>query len=129
MGVQMARPDATVIAAVGDGAYLFANPAACHQAMAMHGLPVLTVVCTNEHWGAVQGSTLRMYPVGHTATGGELTPLARLGPVPDFAAYAEASGGLGLRVDRRAQLGPALEQAMCTVRDDRRPALVDVRSV
>jgi acetolactate synthase-1/2/3 large subunit len=118
-----------VIAAVGDGAYLFANPAACHHAMAMHDLPVLTIVCTNGHWGAVQGSTLRMYPGGHTATDPGLSPLARLGPVPDFAAYAEASGGLGLRVDGRAQLGPALEQALRTVRHERRPALVDVRCV
>jgi acetolactate synthase-1/2/3 large subunit len=129
LGLQMARPEATVIAAVGDGAYLFANPAACHHAMAMHDLPVLTVVCTNAHWGAVQGSTLRMYPVGHTATGAGLSPLAQLGPVPDFAAYAEASGGLGLRVAGRAQLVPALEQALHAVRHERRPALVDVRCV
>ena len=129
LGLQMARPEATVIAAVGDGAYLFANPAACHHAMAMHDLPVLTIVCTNAHWGAVQGSTLRMYPVGHTATGARLSPLAQLGPVPDFAAYAEASGGLGLRVEQRSQLVPALEQAMQTVRHERRPALVDVQCV
>ncbi|GAA0922695.1 thiamine pyrophosphate-requiring protein [Pseudonocardia zijingensis] len=129
LGLQMARPEATVIAAVGDGAYLFANPAACHHAMAMHDLPVLTVVCTNGHWGAVQGSTLRMYPDGHTAGGGALSPLAQLGPVPDFAAYAEASGGLGLRVEQRAQLVPALRQALRSVEHDRRPALVDVRCV
>jgi acetolactate synthase-1/2/3 large subunit len=95
----------------------------------MHDLPVLTIVCTNAHWGAVQGSTLRMYPAGHTATGAGLSPLAQLGPVPDFAAYAEASGGLGLRVTQRAQLVPALQQALRSVRHERRPALVDVRCV
>jgi acetolactate synthase I/II/III large subunit len=127
IGLQLARPEATVIATVGDGAYLFANPAACHHAMAMHGLPVLTIVCTNAHWAAVQGAALRMYPAGHTAADAGLTPLAQLGPVPDFAAYAEASGGLGLRVDQRAQLVPALQQALRTVQEERRHALVDVR--
>jgi acetolactate synthase-1/2/3 large subunit len=127
MGVQLARPDATVVAAVGDGAYLFANPAACHHAMATYGLPVLTVVCSNEHWGAVQGAALRMYPDGYTAATDDLSPLARLDPIPDFTAYARASGGHGERVDDRAELAPALERAFAVVREQRRPALLDVR--
>jgi acetolactate synthase I/II/III large subunit len=127
MGLQMARPDATVIATVGDGAYMFANPAACHQAMAMHDLPVLTIVCTNSYWGAVQGSALRMYPEGHAAGVGDLSPLARLDPSPRYAAYAEASGGVGIQVDQRSELIPALERALRTVREDRRHVLVDVR--
>jgi len=127
MGLQLARPHATVVATVGDGAYLFANPAACHQGMAMHDLPVLTIVCTNEHWGAVQGATLRMYPDGHTAESGDLSPLSRLDPVPDLAAYARASGGHGEQVRDRADLAPALARALDVVRDGRRQALVDVR--
>jgi acetolactate synthase-1/2/3 large subunit len=126
MGVQLARRDATVIAAVGDGAYLFANPAACHQAMAMHGLPVLTIVCRNERWGAVQGSALAMYPDGNAAAAPDLSPLARLDPVPDLALYAIASGGAGLRVRTRAELVPALREGLRVVREERRPALVDV---
>ena len=129
MGLQMARPEATVIATVGDGAYLFANPAACHQAMAMHDLPVLTIVCTNAHWGAVQGSALRMYPDGHAAGVPDLSPLARLDPSPRYAAYAEASGGMGIEVSARADLMPALEKALRTVQEDRRHALVDVHCV
>ena len=34
---------APTVALVGDGAYLFANPAACHHAAARHDLPVLTI--------------------------------------------------------------------------------------
>jgi acetolactate synthase-1/2/3 large subunit len=126
MGLQLARPGATVIAALGDGAYLFANPAACHQAMAMHDLPVLTVVCRNGRWGAVQGSAVAMYPDGHAATAPDLSPLARLDPVPDLALYAVASGGAGLRVRTRAELEPALREALRVVREERRHALVDV---
>jgi acetolactate synthase-1/2/3 large subunit len=126
MGVQLARPAATVIATLGDGAYMFANPAACHQAMAMHHLPVLTVVCANAHWGAVQASAMRMYPDGHAAAAADLSPLARLDPAPRFAAYAEASGGLGVRVTERAELVPALRRALRAVQDERRHALIDV---
>jgi acetolactate synthase-1/2/3 large subunit len=127
LGIQLARRDATVVAALGDGAYLFANPAACHHAMAVHDLPVLTVVCSNEHWGAVQGAALRMYPDGNTAATDDLSPLARLDPVPDFTAYARASGGHGERVEERADLLPALQRAFAVVREQRRPALLDVR--
>jgi acetolactate synthase I/II/III large subunit len=127
LGVQMVRPDDVVIAAVGDGAYIFANPAACHHAMAMHNLPVLTIVCTNAKWGAVEGSARAMYPEGYASSAGELTPLARLQPVPDFEKYAEASGGYGEGVSTRAELIPALERALKVVREERRPALVNVQ--
>jgi acetolactate synthase I/II/III large subunit len=126
LGVQMARPDAVVIAAVGDGAYLFANPAACHQAMAMHDLPVLTIVATNRKWGAVESSAQAMYPEGYASSADELSPLARLEPVPAFEKYAEASGGYGERVTDPAELVPALERALRVVRDERRPALLNV---
>lgn len=126
MGVQLARPDATVVATLGDGAYLFANPAACHQAMAAHDLPVLTIVCSNGKWGAVESSALAVYPTGHAARAEALTPLARLAPTPDFAAYARASGGHGERVTAAAELVPALQRALRAVREERRHALVDV---
>jgi len=126
IGVKLARPDATVISTLGDGAYLFANPAACHQAMAMHGLPVLTIVCSNNHWGAVQASALKVHPDGHAAASADLSPLARLDPVPAFETYAEASGGFGVRVRSRAELVPALEKALRVVREEGRQALVNV---
>lgn len=126
LGLKLARPDRTVVATVGDGSYLFANPAACHHAMAMHDLPVLTIVCNNAKWNAVESSALGVYPSGHTATAGELTPFARLAPAPAFAAYAEASGGRGEQVTEREELVPALQRALHAVRTERRAALIDV---
>jgi pyruvate oxidase len=41
---------------------------------------------------------------------------------PNFAAYAESSGGLGIRVERLAELSDALERAIAHTG----PALVDV---
>jgi acetolactate synthase I/II/III large subunit len=126
LGVQMARPDAVVIAAVGDGAYLFANPASCHHAMAMHHLPVLTIVATNNKWGAVESSAQAMYPEGYASSAEELSPLAQLGPVPAFEAYAEASGGYGERVTTPSELIPALRRALHAVTVERRAALLNV---
>lgn len=128
MGLQLASPDRTVIATVGDGAYLFANPAACHQAMAANDLAVLTVISTNEKWNAVEAAALGMYPEGHSAMAGELSPLARLAPAPRYEMYAVASGGHGERVTEREELVPALERALRVVREEHRHAVVNVMS-
>ena len=111
LGVQMASPGRTVFATVGDGAYLFANPPACHQVMATNGLPVVTVVCNNGRWGAVEGSTRLMYPEGYTVEAGS-TPLAALDRSHAFELYATATGGHGERVSERDELVPALERAV-----------------
>ena len=78
--------------------------------MAMHDLPVLTIVCANRKWTAVQGSALGMYPAGSAAAAGQLSPLAELGPAVAFEQYATASGGYGEAVTDRADLVPALQQ-------------------
>jgi acetolactate synthase-1/2/3 large subunit len=126
IGLKLARPERTVISAVGDGAYLFANPAACHHAMGMHDIPVLTVICANRKWTAVQGSALGMYPAGHAAGAGQLSPLAELGPAVAFEQYAAASGGYGEAVADRRDLVPALGRALHAVQAEHRQAVVNV---
>jgi acetolactate synthase I/II/III large subunit len=126
IGLKLARPERTVISAVGDGAYLFANPAACHHAMAMHDLPVLTIVCANRKWTAVQGSALGVYPAGHAAGAGQLSPLAELGPPVAYEQYAAASGGYGEAVTERADLVPALRRALHAVQAEHRQAVLNV---
>jgi acetolactate synthase-1/2/3 large subunit len=125
LGAQQAAPKRVVIACVGDGAYMFANPAACHQAAAAQGLPVLTIVCNNERWEAVAGATQRMYPRGAAVTAEEF-PLSALNPSPRYEQYAEASGGYGECVRERAQLPAALARALHVVRSERRQALLNV---
>jgi acetolactate synthase-1/2/3 large subunit len=125
LGIRQARPDATVIATLGDGAYIFANPAACHQAAAAHGLPVLTIVCNNGKWGAVELATKGMYGQGHAARAPQV-PLAPLAPSPAFEMYAEASGGYGERVTSREYLPQAVSRALKVVREERRQALLNV---
>lgn len=131
LGAQQAAPDKVVIAVVGDGAYLFANPAVCHHAAAMHELPVLTVVFNNARWEAVHRSALSMYPDKHAAAyaGQHRTgPLSSLEPAPDLTKFAEACGGWAQCVTTRDQLVPALRRALHVVRNEKRQALLDVRA-
>jgi acetolactate synthase-1/2/3 large subunit len=126
LGVKLAAPDRNVIAVMGDGAYIFANPAACHHAMAMHDLPVLTIIFNNARWQAVQDAARGMYGKG-TALGKRAhAPLSSLEPIPDFEPYAEASGGIGMRVSQRDQLESTVRHALHVVRTERKAVLINV---
>jgi len=125
MGMALAQPGRTVIATLGDGAYIFCNPAACHQAAAAQGLPVLTIVCNNGKWGAVEQATLGMYRAGASGSRSPV-PLSPLSPSPAFEKYCEASGGYGEKVTDRVHLPAALARAFKVVRDERRQALLNV---
>ena len=128
LGAKQARPASTVFAVVGDGAYLFANPSACHQASAMHQLPIVTVVFNNGGWDAVQKSTFAMYQDTHAAAHAQahgFAPLSSLDPLPAFELYAQASGGHGERVSAREELIPALRRAIEATRRGQQ-ALINV---
>jgi acetolactate synthase-1/2/3 large subunit len=126
IGAALAAPDRTVVATMGDGSYLFCNPGACHQASAMHDAPILTIICNNARWGAVQSSTIGVYPQGHAASGPKPAPLSDLNPVPDFEKYAEASGGHAERVTNPMELVAAIQRGLEVVRVQRRQALINI---
>jgi len=125
LGIKLARPDRTVVATVGDGSYLFANPPACHQAAEALDLPILTVVMNNGVWNAVDKTTRLVYPDGSAARANEM-PLTSLRPAPDYAMIARASHGHGERVERPEDLPDAIARALEVVREERRQALLDV---
>ena len=68
---------------LGDGAYMFANPTACHYIGQNQNLPVLTVIYNNALYGAVRRATLDMYRMASTAAEGDGRLLAEL-PAPAF---------------------------------------------
>ena len=113
------------VALMGDGAYLFANPAACHHAAARNDLPVLTIIANNAAWGAVERATQGVYPDGEAITGGDRR-FSDLGPNPAFETYCIASGGYGERVTERAELAPAILRALHAVQHEGRQALLNV---
>lgn len=125
LGAKLAAPGREVIAVLGDGAYLFANPVALHHASAMHGLPVLFVVMNNAMWGAVDRFTAAMYPKGHSSRQNEKV-FTRLDNLPAFEKVCEAAGGYGERVEDAAVFPAALERALEVVRTEKRQALLNV---
>ncbi|XDB00323.1 thiamine pyrophosphate-requiring protein (plasmid) [Sulfitobacter sp. LCG007] len=116
--------DRPVVAMLGDGAYMFNNPVACHWASAAHKLPMLSVIFNNRRWGAVRNSTLAMYPQGAAAASDGMF-LADLSPAPDYAAICRAHGGLGETVQSADQLPGAIDRALTALAGGQQ-ALIDL---
>ncbi|HYF20708.1 MAG TPA: thiamine pyrophosphate-requiring protein [Ramlibacter sp.] len=125
MGMRLEKPDAVAVAAVGDGTYMFGNPTPTHFTSAARGLPFVTVVFNNRRWAAVHRATLSMYG-GGAAAQQEQPLLATLEPSPAYERIVEASGGLGLRVERPEELPEAMARALHAVRVEKRQAVVNV---
>jgi acetolactate synthase-1/2/3 large subunit len=123
LGAKLAAPEKLVLSVLGDGAYMFANPTACHYVAQMQNLPVLTVIYNNALYGAVRRATLEMYSKGVAAEAdGRL--LADL-PAPAFEKIVAAHDGHGERVERPDDLPAALRRAANAVRNGQQ-ALVNV---
>jgi acetolactate synthase I/II/III large subunit len=125
LGVKLAEPDRQVVAVLGDGSYIFANPVAMHHAARHHRLPVLFVVVNNAMWGAVRRATLGMYPKGEAARSNR-PPLIDLDDLPAFEQVCEAAGGYGERVEDPAELPAAFQRAFHAVDVEKRQALLNV---
>jgi acetolactate synthase-1/2/3 large subunit len=115
LGLKLGDPARTVIACLGDGSYLFNEPAACHFVARSQGLPVLTVIFNNAQWEAVKSSTIGVHPEGW-AKGTGLFPLTSLSPSPRFEEIVKAFDGHGELVDEQAALVPALRRGLEAVR-------------
>lgn len=122
LGAQLGDRSRQVIATIGDGSYMFANPVACHQTATALKLPLLTVVFNNGIWNAVRRSTLYMYPDGSAATVNTM-PITALDPAPDYAAVARAHGAHAERVETGADLPAALQRALAATRSGQQAML------
>jgi acetolactate synthase-1/2/3 large subunit len=125
LGVKLARPQATVIATVGDGAYFFGEPLSCLYVQRAHALPVLTVIFNNQQWEAVKFGALGVHPDGVAKARGRF-PLSELKPSPHFEEMAKAVDGYGERVESAAELPAALKRGLAAVAEGR-PAILNVQ--
>ena len=126
LGMQLAQPDRLIIATMGDGSYMFANPVACHQIAEAMDLPVLLLVLNNREWGAVRKSVLGTYPDGYASRTNQM-PLVSLDPTPDFTKVAAASRAWTAAVDVAGDLPGVLAAAIAHVTTTRTQALVEIR--
>ena len=121
MGVKLASPGSLVLSVLGDGAYMFANPTACHYTAQTQKLPVLTIIYNNSLYGAVRNATLDMYSKG-VAGEADGRFLAEL-PAASFEKIVAAHDGYGEKVERPADLPAALQRAVKAVRSGQQALL------
>ncbi len=125
LGAKLAAPDRLVVAALGDGAYLFANPTVGHWLSGTYDLPILTIIFNNSRYGAVRRASLYMFKDGATAANdGRL--FADLDPSPAYEELARVHGAFAERVERPEDLPGALRRAQDAVMNERRQALLNV---
>ena len=125
MGFKLADPSRRVVATMGDGSYIFANPVACHQIAEALGLSILVIVLNNAEWGAVRQSIVDIYPDGYAARSNRI-PLTSLSPSPDYTKIAEASRAFVARADNAEGLEIALSNALAYIEEDRGTAFIEV---
>lgn len=102
MGAKMGRPDKTVINIAGDGCFrMNMNEIAT---LARYRIPVIEVVINNHVLGMVRQWQTLFY--------GQRYSYTVLDDATDFVKVAEALGAKGIRVTRREEIAPALEEAI-----------------
>jgi acetolactate synthase-1/2/3 large subunit len=125
IGAKIAAPDRMVIAALGDGAYMFGNPTAGHMVLRALDLPILFIIFNNSRWEEVERAALAVFPKGRAAQANRV-PIADLGPEARYEHIMDVYGGYGERVERPEDLPGALERAVRAVREDKRQALLNL---
>ena len=119
VGVQLARPERRVVAVIGDGSSAYSFQALWTAAHLR--LPMTYVICSNRSYRILKVNLARYR--GEQATGPDRFLGMDLNDPPiDFARLAEGFGVQSRRVERPADLGPALAEAFQTPG----PSLVDV---
>lgn len=104
VGVALGKPDARVIALIGDGSAMYAIQALWSAVQL--GLPITTVILKNRRYAALYDFA-RIFGYRHDdpVPGTDLPDL-------DFVGLAAAQGMRGLRVEKAEELQPALIQAL-----------------
>jgi acetolactate synthase-1/2/3 large subunit len=103
IGAKAARPEATVVCIDGDGC--FQMTAQELVTAALEDLPIVVVLVNNAHLGMVTQWQDMFFD-------GRRSHVHLTAHVPDYAKLAEAFGGVGMVVEREAELEPALEEAL-----------------
>jgi acetolactate synthase-1/2/3 large subunit len=112
VGVQAALPDRHVLVVAGDGGFLFTGNELATAVQ--HGIPVVTLVFNDGAYGNVKRIQQQRFGADRTIASDLRNP--------DFVAYAESFGALGLRAGGPDEVRPALERAFA----DGGPVVIDV---
>jgi acetolactate synthase-1/2/3 large subunit len=102
IGAQLARPDKTVVAVMGDGGFLMTGQEIVTAVQ--EKLPITVIVCDNGIYGSIATHQYRR--------GGRAALYGTVMNSPDFAALARAYGAAAWTVNSNAEFGPALSAAL-----------------
>ncbi|MGP1615108.1 MAG: thiamine pyrophosphate-binding protein [Pollutimonas bauzanensis] len=109
VGAKRIDPSKTVICFAGDGCFMMHGQE--FATAVQYQLPIIVILIDNGMYGTIRMHQERHYPARLSATSLQN---------PDFAAYAQAFGGYGERVETTGQFAPAFERAMAS----RKPAIL-----
>jgi acetolactate synthase-1/2/3 large subunit len=123
LGIGLASPGRRIACLVGDGAFLFGEPAAALWAMREYDAPGLVVVLRNGGYAASRRPVLDLFPGGESARTGEILGTLFTDHL-DLAGIAVAAGAFGDHVRTRGELAPALSKAWQAVADGQPAVLV-----
>ena len=124
LGVKHAEPSRPVVVTIGDGAFHYNPVVGSLGASQEHGLPILMVLFNNAGYLSQKMDVAMYYPAGEAVKSNRFVG-TRITPRPDYAALARAFGGMGERVQRPAEVRPALERGLAAIAEGQL-ALVDV---
>lgn len=111
LGVKHAQPERAVVCTIGDGAFHY-NPVAGSFGVAQeHRLPILVVLFDNGGYLSQRRDVATYYPQGAAVQTGRFAGTS-ISPQPDYVLLARAFGGTGERVERPADVRPALRRGL-----------------
>lgn len=124
LGVKLAHPERPVIAAVGDGSFVFGSPLAALWSAHRARAPFLTVIFDNGGYNATKQPLVAAYPEGESVRTGRYVGV-ELGDPLRYDLVAAAVGAYGERVEEPEEVLPALRRGLERVRCGQ-SAVIDV---
>lgn len=124
LGVKAANPDRPVVLVIGDGSFNYNPGIAGFGFCQEYGMPILTVLMNNHGYKSMKRGIPEYYPQGWAVRNQKFVGTS-IAPAPDYAAIARAFDGFGERVQKPADVKPALERGLKAVNEGRL-ALVDI---
>jgi len=121
LGAKIAAPDRQVVLSIGDGSMMYS--ASGFWTMARYETPVLAVVSNNHNYETVRMSYVEYN--GKMKAANRFTGMMLDNPLINFVGLVKAQGWDGIRVERSADLRPALKRGIEAVRAGT-PFLIDV---
>jgi acetolactate synthase-1/2/3 large subunit len=117
LGIKLAAPERPVTLIIGDGSFLYNPIVQALGASKQHKLPILIIVMNNKKYAAMGMGHVHHYPDGASVSKDVHFGVKIEGP--DYEQLGSHFGFHGQRVDKLAEVKPALQAALAAMKDGR----------